>query len=84
MGMPTLRWVNLQQFVSASDATAKRRLMQVNGASDVSFFGMKSEGNLPVVWVRNCSRVRGYAYGGNAAALPYNGRCARRALHEGA
>jgi hypothetical protein len=53
---------------------------EVNGATDVALFGIKCEGNFPALWVRNSTRVRGYGYGGNAAALPYNGRSGDIAL----
>ncbi len=43
--------------------------MELNGAQDVSIFGLKCEGKKIAVWVRNCDRIRIFGHGGNARAL---------------
>lgn len=42
--------------------------MELRGARYVSIYGMKGEGNLPILSVRDCDHVRLFGYGGNAAA----------------
>lgn len=39
--------------------------VEIRGARNVSFFGVKYEGNSPVVWVRDSDRVRIFGHGGN-------------------
>ncbi|MBU4460229.1 MAG: glycoside hydrolase family 55 protein, partial [Verrucomicrobia bacterium] len=39
--------------------------VEIRGARNVSFFGMKYEGNSPVVWVRDSDRIRIFGHGGN-------------------
>jgi hypothetical protein len=42
--------------------------MEIRGAKHVSVYGVKGEYNQPIIWVRDCDRVRVFGYGGNAAA----------------
>ena len=42
--------------------------MEIRGARHVSLFGVKGEGNRPVLWVRDADHIRVFGYGGNAAA----------------
>jgi len=46
--------------------------MEVDGSEGVRIFGIKSEGNFAVLWVRSSSNVTMTGYGGNAAAFPWN------------
>lgn len=43
--------------------------MEVRDARNVSIYGLKSEGNETVLWVRDSDHVSVYGYSGNAAAL---------------
>ncbi len=43
--------------------------MEIRTAANVSIYGMKSEGNYPVLWIRDAKAVDLYGYGGNAAAF---------------
>lgn len=42
---------------------------EVRGASNVDFYGVKGEGNYPVLWIRDSNNVSVYGYGGNAVAF---------------
>jgi len=42
--------------------------MEIRGAKHVSLYGVKGEYYQPIIWVRDCDRVRIFGYGGNAAA----------------
>ena len=43
---------------------------EIDGSSNVQIFGLKSEGNFVVLWLRNSANVSLYGYGGNAASFP--------------
>lgn len=43
--------------------------MEIYQASNISIFGLKSEGNQPVLKVDNSSNIRIFGYGGNATGL---------------
>lgn len=43
--------------------------MEIRGAKYVSIYGLKGEGNYPILWVRDADHVRVFGYGGNAAAF---------------
>jgi hypothetical protein len=45
---------------------------EIRDSDSVSIYGHKTEGNYPAVIVDNSSRVLLSAYGGNAAAFPFN------------
>jgi len=42
--------------------------MEIARASHVAIYGLKSEGNDPVLWVHDSDHIRVFGYGGNAAA----------------
>ena len=42
--------------------------MEIHGARYVSLYGVKSEGNQPIISVRDSDHIRIFGYGGNAAA----------------
>jgi hypothetical protein len=42
--------------------------MEIRHSRYVTIYGLKSEGNHPVLWVRDSDHVRVFGYGGNAAA----------------
>lgn len=44
--------------------------MEIRGAKDVSLYGLKSEGNQPILLVRDSNQIRMFGYGGNASARP--------------
>ena len=44
--------------------------MEINEVKNISIFGVKSEGNQPVITIKNSENIRILGYGGNAAALP--------------
>ena len=44
--------------------------MEIRNASNVSLYGVKGEGNYPIVTMRNSSSVRVFGYGGNAPPWP--------------
>jgi hypothetical protein len=43
--------------------------MEIRRAQHVSVYGLKGEGNYPILWVRDADHVRIFGYGGNAAAF---------------
>ena len=43
---------------------------EIRNSSNVEIFGLKSEGNFVVVWLRDVENVTLYGYGGNAVAFP--------------
>lgn len=43
---------------------------ELRGASNVSFFGTKYEGNQPMLSFRDCDRIRLFGHGGNAKGRP--------------
>ena len=43
---------------------------EIASSSNIEVFGLKSEGNFVILWLRNVENVTLYGYGGNAAALP--------------
>jgi hypothetical protein len=42
--------------------------MEIRNARYVSIYGLKGEGNQPILWVRDSDHIRVFGYGGNAAA----------------
>jgi len=42
--------------------------MEIRRARHVALYGVKGEGNYPIVWIRDSDHVRIFGYGGNAAA----------------
>ncbi|MFP4055991.1 MAG: glycosyl hydrolase family 28-related protein [Candidatus Brocadiia bacterium] len=42
--------------------------LEMRAARGVALYGLKGEGNYPIVWARGCDQVRIFGYGGNAAA----------------
>jgi hypothetical protein len=44
--------------------------MEIRHARHVTIFGLKSEGNEPVLTLRDSAHIRVFGYGGNASALP--------------
>jgi hypothetical protein len=42
--------------------------LEIRDASNVTIYGIKGEYNQPIVWIRDCDKVRIFGYGGNAAA----------------
>ncbi len=47
--------------------------MDILNSKDVYIYGLKSEGNQPILTIENSDQVAVYGYGGNATALPYPG-----------
>lgn len=45
--------------------------MEIRNSSNVAIFGLKSEGNYPILRINNSNHVRVYGYGGNAAAFEH-------------
>ena len=45
---------------------------EVRNARNVSFYGIKSESNYVVLWIRDSDDVNVYGYGGNGAAFEYS------------
>ena len=45
---------------------------EIRWSSNVQIFGMKSEGDYPVLWIRDSHNVTLYGYGGQASAFPLN------------
>ena len=43
--------------------------MEIRRAQHASLYGVKGEGNCPIVWIRDSDHVRIFGYGGNAAAF---------------
>lgn len=43
---------------------------EIINAHEVDIFGLKVEGNLPILWIHDCDHVNLWAYGGNTNALP--------------
>mmetsp|Transcript_16975 Transcript_16975/g.18899 ORF Transcript_16975/g.18899 Transcript_16975/m.18899 type:complete len:535 (+) Transcript_16975:138-1742(+) len=45
---------------------------EISNSHHIDIYGVKSEGNFPVLWIKDSNFVSVYGYGGNAAALPNN------------
>ena len=44
--------------------------MEIRSSNDINIYGMKSEGNKPVLIVNDSQDIGLFGYGGNASALP--------------
>ncbi|MHB1158344.1 MAG: glycosyl hydrolase family 28-related protein [Phycisphaerales bacterium] len=56
------------QEYAQSDAVTELR-----NARDISIFGVKAEGNSPIIWINHCDQVRIFGHGGNASPIPGRG-----------
>jgi hypothetical protein len=61
----TLRFYQFNPEHAQGEANA-----EVRNSSNVEFYGVKSESNYPVLWIRDSNEINVYGYGGNAAAFP--------------
>jgi hypothetical protein len=43
--------------------------VEIDGSSNISIYGLKSEGNYPVLWIKNSRDINVFGYGGIAAAF---------------
>jgi hypothetical protein len=60
-----LRMYQVDVEYSVSDA-----MLEIQNARNVDIYGLKSEGNFLVLWVRNSDQISLYGHGGNGTALP--------------
>jgi hypothetical protein len=45
--------------------------MEIRNAQNVTLYGVKGEGNYPIVLIRHCDNIRIFGYGGNAPPWPH-------------
>ncbi|MBI2471498.1 MAG: hypothetical protein HYV59_09695 [Planctomycetes bacterium] len=59
-----LSFYMFQSQYAKSDA-----ISEIKNSNNITIFGVKGEGIVPVLWVRNSNNIRIFGYGGNAAPL---------------
>jgi hypothetical protein len=64
----TLHRIQFYQLNPEGSESAAR--VEIVNAAPVTIYGLKSEGNHPVLWAHNTSAVSIFGYGGNGTALP--------------
>ncbi len=58
----------LRFYQCNAENSHSRANIEIRQASDVTMFGVKGEGNMPILWVHDSDFIRVFGYGGNAAA----------------
>ena len=58
----------LQFYQCNAENSHSKTNIEIRQASHVMMFGVKGEGNIPILWVHDSDHIRVFGYGGNAAA----------------
>ena len=63
---------NISFYLLNPEHVKSESKIEIKNSSNIKIFGLKSEGNHPVLLIKNSSKIHVYGYGGNAAAFESN------------